>query len=173
MHNTAKFKTTFQKCPFREESDQYPDLTFVSFLIKMSILDVSKCKNSYITSILDNKKSVDDPKDTANMFNNFLANVPQVNHSPSFYLRVNYSESIYFSVTSHKNLDFYRLYECQEVFRSIQCTCHYFENYQRLYMKPLAFLINASFTSGNFPDKLKLSRIIPIFKKGSRFDKDN
>ena len=100
MHNTAKFKTTFQKCLFREVSDQYPDLTFITFLNEY--LRFSKCKNSYITFILGNKKSVDDPKDTANMFNNFLANVPQVNHSPSFYLRVNYTESIYFSVTSHK-----------------------------------------------------------------------
>ena len=29
------------------------------------------------------------------------------------------------------------------------------------------------FTSGNFPDKLKLARITPILGKGSRFDKDN
>ena len=38
---------------------------------------------------------------------------------------------------------------------------------------PLVFLVNDSFTSGNFPDKLKLARITPIFKKGLRFDKDN
>ena len=30
--------------------------------------------------------------------------------------------------------------------------------------EPLAFLVNDSFTSGNFPDKLKLARITPIFK---------
>ena len=47
----------------------------------MSILDVNKCKNSYIlTSILDNKKSVDDPKDTANILNNFLANVGKTSY---------------------------------------------------------------------------------------------
>ena len=28
--------------------------------------------------------------------------IRQVNHSPSFYLRVNYAESIYVSVTSHE-----------------------------------------------------------------------
>ena len=68
----------------------------------MSILDVNKlyCKNSYITSILVKKKFVDDPKDTANIFIIFLAylgkasyrkgNLAKVNHSPSFYLRVNY-----------------------------------------------------------------------------------
>ena len=38
---------------------------------------------------------------------------------------------------------------------------------------PLALLANNSFTSGNFRDKLKLSRILSIFKKSSRFDKDN
>ena len=46
----------------------------------MSVLDVSKCKKRYITSILDNKKSFDDPKDTANIFNNFLANVGKTSY---------------------------------------------------------------------------------------------
>ena len=39
--------------------------------------------------------------------------------------------------------------------------------------EPLAFLVNDSFVSGNFPEKLKLARITPVFKKGSRFDIDN
>ena len=37
----------------------------------------------------------------------------------------------------------------------------------------LAFLVNDSLTSDNFTDILKLARITLIFKKGSRFDKDN
>ena len=39
--------------------------------------------------------------------------------------------------------------------------------------EPLAFLVDDSFASGSFPEKLKLTRITPVFKKGSRFDKDN
>ena len=39
--------------------------------------------------------------------------------------------------------------------------------------EPLAFLGNDSLGSGNFPEKLKLARITPVFKKDSRFDKDN
>ena len=39
--------------------------------------------------------------------------------------------------------------------------------------EPLAFLGNDSLASGNFPEKLKLARITPVFKKDSRFDKDN
>ena len=38
---------------------------------------------------------------------------------------------------------------------------------------PLALFVNNSFTSSNFPDKLKLARIPSIFKKGSRFDEEN
>ena len=40
-----------------------------------SILNVGKCKNSYITSILNNNKPVDNPKDIANIFDNAFANV--------------------------------------------------------------------------------------------------
>ena len=40
-----------------------------------SILNVGKCKNSNITFILNNNKSVDNPKDSADIFNNFFANV--------------------------------------------------------------------------------------------------
>ena len=49
----------------------------------MSILDVSKlyCKNSYITSILVKKKFVDDPKDTANIFIIFLANLGKASYT--------------------------------------------------------------------------------------------
>lgn len=32
--------------------------------------------------------------------------------------------------------------------------------------KPLAFLVNDSFVSGNFPEKLKLARITPLFLIG-------
>ena len=64
-----------------------------------SILNVGKCKNSYITSILNNNKSFDNPEDITNIFNNFFANVskttekgiPRGSQSPSFYLRGSYS----------------------------------------------------------------------------------
>ena len=37
-----------------------------------SIINVGKCKNSYITSILNNSKSLDNPTDIANIFNTSL-----------------------------------------------------------------------------------------------------
>src|SRR5436190_21444858 len=37
----------------------------------------------------------------------------------------------------------------------------------------LAHLVNSSFISGIFPEKLKISKIIPVFKKGEVLDKTN
>ena len=81
-----------------------------------SILNVGKCKNSYKTFILNNNKSVDNLKDSANIFNNFFANfgkitekgIPRGSHSPSFYLRGCYSGSM-FLIPCHftRNLDIY------------------------------------------------------------------
>ena len=77
----------------------------------MSMLDVGKCKNSYIASILDKKKCVDDLKTQLTFSIFFLLTLVRltseketaiVNHSPSFYLRVNNAQSIYVSVTSHE-----------------------------------------------------------------------
>lgn len=98
----------------------------------------------------------------ATICNNFLGNLGKTRYRKrnpsSASQQVNYAESINLSVASHEIwIQFYRQYESKEVFQSIQCTCHHFENCQRLYIIPLAF--NASFTSGNFPDKLKLARI--------------
>ena len=72
----------------------------------MSISDVNKCKNSFITSILDHKKPVDDPNDTSNIFNNFLASVGKTSYqkgNPSSESQpTNYAESIDVSFTSQE-----------------------------------------------------------------------
>ena len=38
---------------------------------------------------------------------------------------------------------------------------------------PLSIIINESFFSGTFPDKLKIAKVTPIYKKGSRSAKFN
>jgi hypothetical protein len=42
-----------------------------------------------------------------------------------------------------------------------------------LITKPLAYIYNLSVTTGTFPDILKIAKVIPIFKKGSREDISN
>ena len=147
-----------------------------------SILNVGKCKNSYITSILNNNKPVDNPKCIANIFNNFFANVgkttekgiPRGSHSPSFYLRGNYSGSIFLSpVTFHEIWTFIGMMDASKSSGPYSIPVTILKTIRDYISEPLAFLVNDSFASGSFPDKLKLARITPVFKKGSRLDIDN
>ena len=94
---------------FREVSDQNPDLTFMNVLNEY-LRCLLMLKLWYNRHFILEKKCADDPKDTANIFNIFLASLgktsyrtktPLVNHRPSFYLRVNYTGSIYVSFISH------------------------------------------------------------------------
>ena len=41
------------------------------------------------------------------------------------------------------------------------------------YIKPLVFLINQSLIEGVFPDKLKLAKVIPVYKAGSSMELSN
>ena len=74
-----------------------------------SILNIVKCRNSYITSTLNNNKSVDNPKYIANIFNNLFANVgktmekgiPREIHSPSSYFRVTTQNQFCYPMSLH------------------------------------------------------------------------
>jgi hypothetical protein len=40
----------------------------------------------------------------------------------------------------------------------------------KLYKKPLTHIFNASLSSGTFPDRLKLAKVMPLHKKGEHHD---
>ena len=99
--------------------------------------------------------------------------IPQVNHSPSFYPRVNYAESMYLSpVTSHEIWGFIGSMKVSKSSGSYRVPVTDLKLSDDI-SEHLTLLVNDSFTSDNLTDILKLARITPIFKKGSRFDKYN
>ena len=47
------------------------------------------------------------------------------------------------------------------------------KDYKSKFSKPLSDMINTSFTTSIFPSALKVASIIPIHKKGDKFDCNN
>ena len=143
-------------------------------VIRSIIINVGKCKNSYITSILNNNKSVDNPKNFANIGKTTEKGIPRGSKSPSFYPRANYSGSIFlFPVTSNEIWTFIGKLDASKSSGPYSVPITILKTIRDNISEPLACLVNDSFVSGNFPEELKLARITPVFNKGSRFDIDN
>ena len=41
------------------------------------------------------------------------------------------------------------------------------------YLQPLMEIMNTSILEGNFPKKLKLAKVVPVFKSGEKTDPNN
>ena len=141
-----------------------------------SIININKVKADYIPSILESGKTVDDPCAIANIFNNFFVNVvkntdkdiPCGNCCPTSFLKGNFPDSMFFSPVTSVKVDSY--ISQMDNKKSIGP----YSIPIPLHISPLiSSLINDFFLCGVFPSKLKLAKVTPVFKKGSRQDKDN
>ena len=100
--------------------------------------------------------------------------IPRVNHSPSFYLRVSYVGSIYLSpVASHEIWTFIGSMNVRNSSGPYSVPVTVLKIIRDYISEPLAFLVNDSFTGGNFPDKLKLARISLSLRKARDLTKTN
>ena len=56
----------------------------------------------------------------------------------------------------------------------VNCFCPKFiKQFAEELSMPLTYLINFSFENGHFPELLKISKILPIFKQGDKLDPNN
>ena len=147
-----------------------------------SIINISKCRDVFIPTLSENNKSFNNPQDIANIFNKFFVNVgkttekdiPKGDHSVSFYLRGNYLQSIFISpvTPSEVSLIISQMNNNKSVGPN-SIPIPILKILKDHISKPLSLIINDSFTTGIFPNKLKIANVTPIFKKGSRVDKNN
>ena len=80
-----------------------------------SIINISKVKAEYNSSILESGKTVDNPCAIANIFNNFFVNVgkntdkdiPCGNCSPTSFLKGNFPDSMFLSPVTSVEVDSY------------------------------------------------------------------
>ena len=123
----------------------------------------------------DNGSKISDPVHIANEFNKYFTkvakgitkNVPRTQKSPLSYLSNPNSDSFFTSpctVTEVSNVIQLPKNGKSSGPNSIPVTLLKILNYS--ISSDLSVLINESFTTGTFPDKLKIAKVIPIFKKG-------
>ena len=113
------------------------------------------------------------PKDIANALNEFFANVGSniANSINSLddhrsYLRDNYPNSFFFSSVTNENVK-----QCIMSLKNKKCGLNDFPVKVLKQISPvivpiLTYLVNLSVTNGIFPDCLKMSRVVPLFKGG-------
>ena len=100
--------------------------------------------------------------------------IPPGNCSPASFLKGTYSDSIFLSpVTPNEVEDFISQMDNNKSIGAFSIPVPLLKILKTLIAPLLSSLINDSFLSGIFPNKLKLAKVTPVFKKGSRQDKDN
>ena len=147
------------------------------------ILNKNKVKHSNISSLLINDNKVTDPQAITDYFNNFFCNIGerlannfsnQNNHDYKKFLKEPASQSIFLYDTD--------MTEIENTVRNLKnsnSTGH--DEFSLKFVKlslpilapALVKIFNLSINSGTYPDKLKIAKVIPIFKKGATTSVNN
>ena len=122
----------------------------------------------------DNDKIISDGNIIANKFNNFFINVgktltktiPRSNKIPLDYITNGNINKFYFSPVTEN--------EVRNILGMIKDSAAGWDELKAFIMKqikevivtPLVHICNLSFTTGIFPDELKIANVVPIFKSG-------
>ena len=125
---------------------------------------------------------MDDPQQIANSFNHFFSNVgpdtektvPKVPHiSPSIYLKNrNQFQLIIAHISEQEILDIINALQ-NKGSGPASIPLDMLKFVANIIIIPLCNIINLSFSSGIFPDALKIAKVIPLHKGGSTLDLNN
>ena len=132
-------------------------------------------------NIMHKDKLLTKPLDVANSFNTFFSeiashldsNLPQAQHNPMDLLTGDFTDPMMVP-----NVHFTDILKIIKGLKSKQSNTDDFspmiiKDNAHLIAQPLATLFNQSIMLGKFPSTLKIARITPIFKKGSKTDMNN
>ena len=147
-----------------------------------SIINVSSKSGYCISQLIQDGKEIDDPKTMANIFNKFFVNVsqkvtsgiPRTRKCPLDYLKQRNDKSLFLSNATPEEIE--ALINSLQVIKAVgpySVPIKLLKMISRPIFLPLCLIINESFTSGIFPDNLKLAKVITLYKKGSRDNPTN
>ena len=147
-----------------------------------SIINIKRNKFYNISHLTQNGKCIANPKDIAQVFNNYFTNIaanidseiPRTRKSPLDYLGEKCEQTFFLSPADSVEVQsiISELKKGKSVGPfSIPCT------FLKMLNQPISplrvILINESFLTGIFPDKLNIAKVIAIHKKGATDDPSN
>lgn len=142
-----------------------------------SIMNKNKQRSSPNIVFRHDDKEISDPTEIANHFCNFFSNIgpnlarniPNTNVSPKSFLPGEFLSSIFIETVSEAEV-----ITIAKNFQSGKATGYdnipisTIKSTIDIIAKPLTHIINMSFKYGIFPDQLKISRVVPLFKSGDK-----
>ena len=146
------------------------------------IISLKPPKSSDIISLKIGNSVTSDPASVANEFNSFFTSIadtirtkipPEAKHF-SKYLNTPNLYSIFLSPVTPA--------EVSKVISSLSChkstgpnsiPTKILKSFNLDFSEPIAEIANLSFSSGQFPAALKVSKVVPVFKKGSSLETSN
>lgn len=129
-----------------------------------------------------NGQEVVEPASVCEVFNNHFINVVDNQVLPNLLPTKPLSDYSNNTVCRKFSINFVSEEEVNSIISSFQdkfsagydgIPMHVIKQSKMYLLKPLAHIINSSIVSGIFPDKLKISKIVTVFKKGNKMDPAN
>ena len=147
-----------------------------------SIINIKNSKNNIISQLKVNEKSIDDPNEIAKSLNDFFVNVGptterSIPHNPvikpeNYLTNKNQDDFFIAHISNEEILDLINNLESKSTGpQSIPVDL--LKLIADLIVLPLGKIINNSFSSGIFPDALKVCKVVPIHKGGSMEELNN
>ena len=140
------------------------------------IISKNKPKNTYPKNIIINGKTITDKKKISEEFNSFFTNVgpnlaSKIRKTDGNVLRFLKNTANSFKITPIEEVELKCAFEKLKVNKAPG-----FDDYNSRIMKnvydaikiPLLHIVNLSLKNGIFPDKMKIAKILPLFKSGER-----
>ena len=146
------------------------------------IINIKNNKFYNISQIVQNGKVINNPRDMAQAFNHYFTNIavkvdkeiPRTRKSRLDYLGKLQDLTLFLSPTDGAEVGsiIFELKKGKSV-GPYSIPCNLLKMFNLLISPLLATLINESFSTGVFPDKLKIAKVIALHKKGATDDMSN
>ena len=165
---TQYYFNLFNKC----KNNIRESWTNINKLIKKA-----KNSNNLPSFFLSDNKQITDKLQIAQEFNNFFSTVGEKlnksckapNQSFAKYLQKPQVSSFFLQpVTTHEVLNIVKSLKNKYSYGFDEISTNLIKSVIQYILEPLTFIFNLSLESGTVPDKLKIAKVIPIFKSGNK-----